>query len=429
MNKNTIVVSAPADTYSGYGARSRDLIKALINLDKYDVKILSQRWGNTRFGYLKDHGETEISSRIVKNVSSKPDIWMQITVPNEFQPMGKYNIGVTAGIETTICHGNWIEGCNRMNLVLTSSKHSKEVFEKTVFEKINNQTKQKEGDLKLTTPVEILLEGADLTKYFPTKVDSNVELVKSLNQIKETFCYLSVGHWMQGNFGEDRKNIAYLIKAFTETFKNKLKKPALIIKTQKVGSSIMDQENVLKQIDLIRRDTKGTLPNIYLLHGEVSDNDMNQLYNHPKVKAMVSFTKGEGFGRPLLEFSLTGKPIIASGWSGHVDFLDKNRAVLIGGKLENVHESAAQKEMILVESKWFKPEDGQVGHSLREVYKKYKTYLPPAKSLANKNRKEFSFEAMELILKELFDKYIPEFPKQVELKLPSLKLPKLVKNG
>jgi len=429
MNKNTIVVSAPADTYSGYGARSRDLIKALINLDKYDVKILSQRWGNTRFGYLKDHGETEISSRIVKNVSSKPDIWMQITVPNEFQPMGKYNIGVTAGIETTICHGNWIEGCNRMNLVLTSSKHSKDVFEKTVFEKINNQTKQKEGDLKLTTPVEILLEGADLTKYFPTKVDSNVELVKSLNQIKETFCYLSVGHWMQGNFGEDRKNIAYLIKAFTETFKNKLKKPALIIKTQKVGSSIMDQENVLKQIDLIRRDTKGTLPNIYLLHGEVSDNDMNQLYNHPKVKAMVSFTKGEGFGRPLLEFSLTGKPIIASGWSGHVDFLDKNRAVLIGGKLENVHESAAQKEMILVESKWFKPEDGQVGHCLREVYKKYKTYLPPAKSLANKNRKEFSFEAMELILKELFDKYIPEFPKQVELKLPSLKLPKLVKNG
>ena len=354
---------------------------------------------------------------------------MQITVPNEFQPMGKYNIGVTAGIETTVCHGNWIEGCNRMNLVLTSSKHSKEVFEKTVFEKINNQTQQKEGDLKLNTPVEILLEGADLTKYFPTKVDSNVELVKSLSQIKETFCYLSVGHWMQGNFGEDRKNIAYLIKAFTETFKNKLKKPALIIKTQKVGSSIMDQENVLKQIDLIRRDTKGTLPNIYLLHGEVSDNDMNQLYNHPKVKAMVSFTKGEGFGRPLLEFSLTGKPVIASGWSGHVDFLDKNRAILIGGKLENVHESAAQKEMLLVESKWFKPEDAQVGHSLRDVYKKYKTYLPPAKSLANKNRKEFSFEAMEVVLKELFDKYIPEFPKQVELKLPSLKLPKLVKNG
>ncbi len=429
MNKNTFVISAPADTYSGYGARSRDLIRAIINLGKYDVKILSQRWGNTRFGYLKDHNDKEISSRIISRVQSQPDVWMQITVPNEFQPMGKYNIGVTAGIETTLCHGSWLEGCNRMNVVLTSSNHSKEVFTKTIFEKINNRTKKNEGELKLTTPVEVLLEGADLSKYFPTKVDSNIEIVKSINSIKETFCFLSVGHWMQGNFGEDRKNIGYLVKAFSEVFKNKLKRPALILKTQRTGSSIMDQEGIIKLIDQVRKETKGSLPKIYLLHGEVSDNDMNQLYNHPKVKAMVSFTKGEGFGRPLLEYSLTGKPIITSGWSGQIDFLDKARAILIGGTLENVHESASLKDMLLTDAKWFKPDDNQVGHSLKDVYKNYKKYLQPAKSLANKNKKEFSFEAMEVVLKELLDKYIPEFPKQVELKLPSLKLPKLVKNG
>ena len=429
MNRNTIVVSAPADTYSGYGARSRDLIRALINLDKYDVKILSQRWGNTRFGYLNDHKEKEISSRIIDKVEVQPDIWMQITVPNEFQAMGKYNIGVTAGIETTLCHGNWLEGCNRMNLVLTSSEHSKKVFQETVYDKVNNNTNQSEGTLKLTTPIEILLEGVDLNKYFPTKVDSNIEIVKSLDAIKESFCFLSVGHWMQGIFGEDRKNIAYLIKVFTEVFKNKMNKPALILKTQKVGSSIMDQEAILNHINDIRKESKGTLPKIYLLHGDITDNDMNQLYNHPKVKSMVSYTKGEGFGRPLLEFSLTGKPIIVSGWSGQIDFLDRDRAVLVGGTLENVHESASQKEMLLTESKWFKPDDSQAGHAIKQVYKKYKGYLKPAKSLANKNKKEFSFEAMEGILKELFDKYIPEFPKQVELKLPSLKLPKLVKNG
>ena len=293
MNKDIMVISAPVDTYSGYGARARDLIKAIINLDRYEIKILSQRWGNTRYGYLKDHNDTELSSRIVDKLQSKPDIWIQITVPNEFQPMGKYNIGVTAGIETTICHGSWLEGCNRMNLVITSSQHSKNVFEKTVFEKINNQTKQKEGDLKVTTPVEVLLEGADLSKYFVTKVNSNIEIVKSIDSIKESFCYLSVGHWMQGNFGEDRKNIGYLIKAFTEVFKNKMKKPALILKTQKVGSSIIDQEYLLRQINAIRRETKGTLPKVYILHGEISDYEMNQLYNHPKVKAMVSFTKGE----------------------------------------------------------------------------------------------------------------------------------------
>lgn len=429
MNKDIMVISAPVDTYSGYGARARDLIKAIINLDRYEIKILSQRWGNTRYGYLKDHNDTELSSRIVDKLQSKPDIWIQITVPNEFQPMGKYNIGVTAGIETTICHGSWLEGCNRMNLVITSSQHSKNVFEKTVFEKINNQTKQKEGDLKVTTPVEVLLEGADLSKYFVTKVNSNIEIVKSIDSIKESFCYLSVGHWMQGNFGEDRKNIGYLIKAFTEVFKNKMKKPALILKTQKVGSSIIDQEYLLRQINAIRRETKGTLPKVYILHGEISDYEMNQLYNHPKVKAMVSFTKGEGFGRPLLEFSLTGKPIIASGWSGQVDFLDKDKAILIGGTLENVHESASMKDMILTEAKWFKPDDNQVGHAFKETYKNYKNYIQPAKSLAHRNKKLFSFEAMEEIIKSLFDKYIPEFPKQVELKLPSLKLPKLVKNG
>ena len=49
--------------------------------------------------------------------------------------------------------------------------------------------------------------------------------------------------------------------------------------------------------------------------------EMNSIYNHSKVKAMVSLTKGEGFGRPLLEFSLSQKPLIVSGWSGHMDFL------------------------------------------------------------------------------------------------------------
>ncbi len=429
MNKNTMVISAPIDTYSGYGARARDLIKAIINLDKFDIKILSQRWGNTRFGYLKDHNDTELSKRIVEKLEAQPDVWMQITVPNEFQPMGKYNIGVTAGIETTICHGSWLEGCNRMNLIITSSEHSKNVFEKTVFEKINNQTKQKEGDLKVTTPIEVLLEGADLSKYFATKVDSSIEIVKSIDSIKESFCYLSVGHWMQGKFGEDRKNIGYLVKAFTEVFKNKMKKPALILKSQKIGSSIIDQENILGLINLIRSETKGTLPKIYLLHGEVSDYEMNQLYNHPKVKAMVSFTKGEGFGRPLLEFSLTGKPVIASGWSGQVDFLEKDKAILIGGTIENVHESASMKDMILTEAKWFKPDDNQVGYAFKETFKNYKNYLQPAKTLAHQNKKQFSFQAMENILKNLLDKYIPEFPKQVELKLPTLKLPKLVKNG
>ena len=128
MSRITVAVSAPIDTYSGYGARSRDLVKALIKSNKYNLILLSQRWGNTRFGYLEDHNEDEMLSLIAPGLQAQPDVWIQITVPNEFQKVGKYNIGVTAAIETTLMHQTWIEGCNRMDLILTSSEHSKKVI-------------------------------------------------------------------------------------------------------------------------------------------------------------------------------------------------------------------------------------------------------------------------------------------------------------
>jgi len=421
MSKPLAVVSCPVDTYSGYGARARDFVKALIATDRYDVKLLSQRWGNTRFGYLKDHEENELITRIIPNMTTKPDVWIQITVPNEFQPVGKFNIGVTAGMETTLVHPSWIEGCNRMNIILTSSIHSKQVFQQTKAD-----VKDKQGKvvkvIKLEKPVEVLFEGADLNKYF-AKPTTNF----NLEDIKEQFCYLFVGHWLQGELGQDRKNVGYTIKAFLETFKNKPTPPALILKTQQVGTSILDRSAILKKINEIRDTVKGKLPNIYLVHGDLTDEQVNELYNHPKIKAMLSFTKGEGFGRPLLEFSLTGKPIIASGWSGQVDFLDRENSILIGGNLTNVHKSAAVKDMILEQAQWFTPDDSQVGNSLLQVYKKYKNYIIPAKRLKNINKQKFSFDAMQKLLDSYLSGYVPEFPKQVDLKIPSLNLPKLQK--
>lgn len=419
MSKPLAVVSCPIDTYSGYGARARDFVKALIDLDKYDVKILSQRWGNTRFGYLDDHNESDLSSRIIPNMATKPDLWVQITVPNEFQKIGNYNIGVTAGMETTIVHNTWIEGCNRMDLVLTSSNHSKSVFESTVYTKQDNKTKQPTGELKVNTPIEVLLEGADLTKYFPTK--SSLDL----SSIKESFCYLFVGHWLNGDFGQDRKNVGFMIKSFLETFKNKKDAPALILKTSQVTTSIMDRESVLDKIEQIRQTVKGSLPNVYLFHGDVNDSEMNELYNHPKIKAMVSLTKGEGFGRPLLEFSLINKPIIASGWSGQIDFLDKEFSTLLGGDLTNVHPSAASKDMILTEAKWFTPSDIEVNKAYKLVHKDYKKFLSLSKRQGHKSRTEFSYEKMVEVLGRTLDQYVPEFPKQIELNLPKLELPKL----
>ena len=157
--KPLLVISCPLDTYSGYGARARDIVKALIKSEKYEIKILSQRWGNTPFGFLKqDNPEHKAMLDCIlatPQLPKQPDVWMQVTVPNEFQPQGKFNIGVTAGIETTICDASWIEGLNRMNLNLVSSNHAKVVFQNSKFEKRNNQTQQVEGNVELTAPIEV----------------------------------------------------------------------------------------------------------------------------------------------------------------------------------------------------------------------------------------------------------------------------------
>ena len=344
---------------------------------------------------------------------------MQITVPNEFQPVGKYNIGVTAGIETTVCAPEWIEGVNRMNLTLVSSNHSKKVFETSKFEKRNQQTNQLEGTIQLQKPIEVLFEGADLDVY--KTIERNQIQNISLDSIKEDFAYLFVGHWISGDLGEDRKNLGLLIKAFYETFKNKSKKPALILKTALAGSSYVDREEILKRIKIIRKTVNSKdLPNIYLLIGDFSDSEMNELYNHPKVKSMVCFTKGEGFGRPLLEFSLVKKPIISTNWSGHVDFLNKDFVTLLDGTLTQIHPSVAN-QFLLKDSQWFSPDQGQIGYYLKDVFENYKNYTEGAKRQAYRSKTEFSWNKMKETMDSLFEQYIPEFPKEVALKLPSYK--------
>jgi len=427
--KPLFIISCPYDTYSGYAARSRDLVKAIIETDKYEVKLLSQRWGATPFGFCDANPEWSFLMNYALSspqLPRQPEIWMQITVPNEFQPIGKFNIGCTAGIESNVCPGDWIEGINRMNLTFVSSNHSKKVFEESKFERRNKETNALEGEVKLEKPVEVLFEGADTDVY--KVIESHQIKNINLDSIKEKFSFLFVGHWMEGEIGEDRKNVGLLVKAFFETFKNKTNKPALILKTAQVGSSYYDREELLKKIKKIKKSVgSDNLPNVYLLHGDFSDEEMNEIYNHSKVKAMVNLTKGEGFGRPLLEFTLTKKPLITTGWSGHMDFLNPEFTNLLGGTLTPVHPST-QNQFLIPDSRWFSPDLGQVGFYLKDVFENYKNYTEKAKRQAFKSKNEFSWDKMADKANELFTKYVPEFPQEVELKLPTMKkieIPKL----
>jgi glycosyltransferase involved in cell wall biosynthesis len=380
-----------------------------------------------------------ITDRILtQNLTQQPDLFVTITIPTEFETIGKFNIGITAGIETTAASSQWIESCNKMDAVFTISEHSKNVFLASKYGR-RGPNGQDLGTLEITKPIEVLHNCIDQSIFKKLEYESDVvpSVKSTLNDIPESFCYLFVGHWLRGDFGEDRKNVGFLVKIFLETFKQSKSEtlPALILKTSGGGFSILDKKDILKKITDIRNTVvlaEGQrMPNVYLLHGELTDSEMNSLYNHSKVKAHVSFTKGEGFGRPLLEASISGKPIVASGWSGHMDFLNPEDAVLVGGELKNVHPSSVWDGVIIKESSWFAPDPQQSANALAAVFMDYEKFRKKASKLGKENFKKFSYKAIQQRTWQLLDKYVPEFPKQVKLVLPKLKkleAPKLNKS-
>ena len=425
MNKPLVLFTAPVGTRSGYGAHSRDIARSLIAMDKFDIKIFPVRWGSTPQNALneKDPNDIEIIKRLLvnPNMERQPDVHIHCVVPNEFMNVAKYNIGITAGIETTACPQDWIEGLNRMDLNIVPSNFSKEALEKTIYDRIDNNTKQVLGTIQCEKPIEVLFEGADTNIYKKPKQISK-ELKKEFQQIDESFLFLYVGHWLNGSIGNDRKDTGMLVKVFLETFKNYKKKPALLMKTNSADFSVLDREDMMKRIRDIKNSVKGDdLPNVYLLHGDLTDEEINQLYHHPRVKAHISLTHGEGFGRPLLEASLSEKPVIASNWSGHKDFLPEDKALMLPGNLTKTPSEAFPDNIYVEGSQWFSVNYPVASNVIKDVYENYKKYIPNAKKLTFENKNKFSLNAMTKEFEKILDKYLPEFEQQVSLKLPQLK--------
>jgi glycosyltransferase involved in cell wall biosynthesis len=415
--KPTILFRGPVKTRSGYGSHSRDLLEALYQMNLFDIKIDSCMWGNTPMTALESNNTFHkwIEGNIVNRFEGLPDIYIQVTVPNEFKRFGKFNIGITAGIETTVAPKDWVDGCNQMDLIIVTSNFSKDVLLSTVYDERNKTTNELITQHRITKPIEVLFEGVDTKIYNDvTNPDFNLD-------IKEDFAFLFVGHWLKGNIGQDRKDVGMLIKCFVEAFKDEKETPALVLKTSSSSFSIKEREVFIKRIRDIVGDTPNP-PSIYLLFGDLTNKEMNDLYNHKKIKSMISITKGEGFGRPLLEFTMSGKPVIASNWSGHVDFLPKERTILVGGKLTEVDDSAVD-QFIIKGSKWFTANYEEVVGVMRLVKDDYKRFLMNSVLLKDENSNNFSLEKMKEHFFEILKPYIvppTPAPQHTKLILPKL---------
>jgi hypothetical protein len=420
--KPTLVFQGPIFTRSGYGDHCRDLMKSLRKMDKYDIKIIPLRWGNTPQNQVSGQDEFGrwMLERVISQIEQKPDIFMQVSVANEFEPKGHYNIGVTAGVETTIAPKDFIDGSNKMDLIIVPSNFTKQNLGGTVYQQKDQATGQIVGEIKTATPIEVLLEGVD-TEIFSKGSGKDV-----LENVKEDFNFLIVGHWLKGSLGQDRKDIGMAIKTFATVFQYlpKDKRPGLIVKTSHAGFSVIDREATREKIDAVIKSFGDKCPSIYLLHGDMEESDMSNLYHHPKVKAMISFAKGEGYGRPMAEFTLTGKPILASGWSGQIDFLPAEHAVLLEGSLTTVDESAAD-QFCMKEAQWFTVNYSNAANKIYDVYNKYDSYLEKSKGLRENTLKHFTLDSMHDKFTQLMDTYVKKQPQYVPFNAPKVNASKM----
>ena len=423
-----VVMCGPFSSRSGYGDHARSIFNSIRTIKDFDIVLIDVRWGDTPQDALmvEDELSNDIQSKIKvpESLTYQPDIYVDIRIPNEFITPGKINIGITAGIETNIVSPAFLQGANQMDLLIVPSEHAKTGFTSTTFEIEQDGQVVPNQKLECTVPIEVVHEGLDPELFCKLeKKEVDKKFSQKINTVVKRPSALFVGQWTQGGFGADRKDIGRLIKLWIETFGNKPNPPGLVLKTNGATYSQLDYHETKKKIqgikDMFPKDI--VIPPIYLLHANLTEPEMNQLYNHDKIFGLVTLTHGEGFGRPMLEATFAELPVCATNWSGHLDFLPEDKACLIDGELSQVSKEVVWENIILEESQWFTASEMSAYERMRSFYQENHTkWKRKAKDLSVVNRKDFSLDSMTEKLVTIFTNMADKVPSQMKIKLPKL---------
>ena len=416
--KQKVIVRAPVLTRSGYGEHGRFVLRALRRAeDKYDIHVIPVNWGKCGWISGDDEERAWIDELIQKTAiyhqrtGGKPqyDISLQVTIPNEWQPMAPINIGVTAGIETNRVAPVWLEKANFMHKIITVSEHSKQVFLNSSYDGVVKETGEK-ALLTCLKDVEVV--------HYPVKKHEEIDL--NLD-IETDFNFLAVAQW------GPRKNLENTVKWFVEEF---IDNPdvGLVLKTFSNGNSLLDREDVQTALTNMLDQYENRQCKVYLLHGDMTDQEMDSLYKHPKVNALVTLTHGEGFGLPLFEAAYNGLPVLAPEWSGHVDFLFAPKKDKKSGKekmkphfarveydLEAIPEHAVWDGVLERGSLWAYPKQGSYKMKLREMYKDYGRFKKHAKELKKWVLENFSEDKQYTAFTDCLSEYTKEPEENVDV--------------
>lgn len=354
--KKKVILTAPVLSRSGYGEHSRQVFDYLISKPNLDVYVNIVPWGITPWYLNHDDCNGLIGkalSRSDVSVPRKYDVSVQVQLPDEWNSeSADVNIGVSAIVETDRCNPQWIEKCIQMDAVVVPSNFCK---------KIININKTLEEKIKVVP--EHYFEELDNTNI------SNTDF-----KFETDFNFLTVGMLTGLKPELDRKNLFYLIKWFVEEFKSD-SNVGLVVKTSQGRDTTFDRKNCYSVIKKILSELKHQgNPKIYLLHGDLSRNDMVSLYNHPSIKCLVSTTRGEGFGLPMLEAAVAGLPVIATDWSAHKEFLDYGKWIKLNYELKEVHKSKIDSKIFINGAKWAEADEKDFKKKIRKFYEN--NFLP-----------------------------------------------------
>lgn len=351
--KIAVYLRAPIMTQSGYGAHGREILDYLLADPRFFVAVEGHTWGNCGFLHKQNFKDPETFHRYNEALSAHQqlkdregfqyDMAIYVTIPNEFARTARVNIGVTAGIEVDRISREWVHKCNEMDLIVVPSEHSARIMGGTTYRIKNEAGEVREERIEKRIVV--------INEYF-TRPEEIVPLELDLPAEKNL---LFVGQWGgKGTFGEDRKNVANLIKFFIEKFKDD-PKVGLVLKTQLVNGSSKDREETLKRITEIKSNfgLEKVKCKIHLVHEDLTDDEMWGLYTHPKITGFISLAHGEGFGRPALEAAAAGLPVLMTNWSGQLDFLrKKNGFIPLKFAMKEIPDCQIWEGIIVKGSRW-----------------------------------------------------------------------------
>jgi glycosyltransferase involved in cell wall biosynthesis len=394
--RKKILVRGPVLSRSGYGEQARFALRSLRkHEDRFDIYLINTNWGATGWTAQDDEERQYVDFLIQKTFhytqnKGQFDISLQVTIPNEWERLAPVNVGYTAGIETTKIAPQWVQKSMLMDKIIVTSSHSKETLIKTEYEAYDKSTNQPMGKVSVKTPTEVV--------GYPVKLTDKKNIDLSL---ETEFNFLMVSQW------GPRKNTAASIQWFVEKFKDNPNVGLVVkgfVKNNSTGDKIRSEHMLKSTVDPEAKCK------VYLLHGDMSDQEMIGLYSHPKVKALVSISHGEGYGLPLFEAAYTGLPVVTTNWSGHCDFLnmpEKRRKKGSKKKTEQymkpmfgsvdytlgpIQKEAVWDGVLQADSMWCYADKNSYQAVLGDVVDNYSKYEEMAAKLKDWVRKEFEAE-------------------------------------